>query len=62
MYQEKTDMNVVVTNGLYFLFDDRICNRVNNTNIHITFGQTTINKYKCKDTCLPSQSRIVYCV
>jgi hypothetical protein len=46
MYEAKNDKNVVVTNGLYFLFDDRNCNYVYNTNIHITFGQTTFYKYK----------------
>ena len=48
--------------GLYFLFDNRICNRVNNINIHITFSQTIIYKYKEKEICRLSQPRIVYYV
>ena len=39
-------VNIVVTNGLYAVFDDRICNHVNNINIHITFSGTTIKRKK----------------
>ena len=40
----KKDIDVVVTNSLYFLFDDRICNHVSNTNIHIMLSQIPIKK------------------
>jgi len=43
----KKDIDIVVTNGLYYLFDDRICNHVNKINIHITFSQTPIKRNKC---------------
>jgi hypothetical protein len=42
----KQNINIVVTNGLYFLLDDRIFNHVNNINIHITFSQTTTKRNK----------------
>jgi hypothetical protein len=40
----KKDINIVVTDGMYFPFDDRIYNHVNNINIHITFSQATIGR------------------
>lgn len=42
----KKSINIVVTNGLYFLPDDGICNHVNDINIHVTFSQTTTKRKK----------------